>query len=103
MFLSIIEQAKEQDEEREIQKDEHIYRTTGKNIAYDENATNPLVPIDGYYLQEQNELTNAQRAKVRRIIERQKELSKARYKKTEQKIEEHKMDFKNATSFLETL
>jgi len=102
MFYSIIEQAKRQDDEREIRKDEQIYQTTGKNIAYDENAADPLVPIDGYYQQEQSELTNAQMAKVRRIIEKQKELSSARYKSTEQKIKEHKMDFKNGISFLET-
>ena len=82
MLFSILEQAKRQDEEREIQKDEQIYQTTGKNIAYDENAPDPLVPIDGRYEPGQNELSNAQRAKIKRIVEKQKKLTENRQKQT---------------------
>ena len=100
MHFSIIEQAKIQDDEREIQKDEQIYKTTGKNMAYDEKVADPLVPIGGYYSSEKP-LTNAQRAKVRRMIEKQKELTETRQEKTEEKIKKHKNDFENGISFLE--
>lgn len=98
---SILEQAKMQDEEREIRKDEQIYQTTGKNIAYDENVSDPLVPIDGHY-PNSHRLTNAQIAKKKRIMDKQKEIMENRNKNKEEKIKEHISDFKNGTSFLET-
>jgi len=97
---SIFEQAKRQDDEREVQKDEKIYETTGKNIAYDENTSDPLVPIDGY--RQETQLSMAQRAKAKRIMDKHKNLVKNRKEKIKQKIEEHTKNFKNGTSFLET-
>jgi len=99
-IYSIIEQAKMQDEEREISKDEEIYKTTGKNIAYDENMSDPLVPIDGTYSIEKN-LTNAQMAKKKRIMDRQNEIRAKMKEQEQEKIRKHEEQFKNGLSFLE--
>jgi hypothetical protein len=98
---SIWEEAKRQDEEREIQKDEQLYKTTGKIVAYDENCDNPLVPLSPSENSSENSLTKAQRAKIKRMMDFQKKIIQERKEEAKLKAKQRQEVSKNGIRFLD--
>lgn len=97
---SILEMAKLQDEERQIAIDEKIYLTTGRNVAYDEYATDPLVPIGGEHILTEK-ISEAQKRKIERMRIKQQEIINQRKAKIDQKVNCHKMESKNPINLIE--